>query len=77
VYDGITLDMPDEISLHTVGALELDGELCNFFRGFVWSFCAYNYAATEYGIHGTGEVSTNCDVCGCSICPYHGDNEDA
>jgi len=68
-YQGITQDMPDELSLHTIGTLESDGELMNYYRGFIWSFCSYNFDVCDFSITGVKELAMHCY--GCDICPYY------
>jgi hypothetical protein len=48
VYDGITQDRPDTENIHTIGTLEFQGQFCDYFRGFLYSFYAYNYILTDF-----------------------------
>lgn len=62
VVPGMIMDYPDESRQHMIGAQVKDNEVCQNFRGFLYSFTAFNYALTDFNSY----VSTTCN--GCTSC---------
>lgn len=57
------LDVPDGTARHLLAAGEKYSEVCNNYRGFIWSFQAYNLPLSDL----SEMVSTECY--GCTACP--------
>lgn len=61
-FIGMIRDYPDESRQHMIGAAVKENEVCQNFRGFLYSFTAANYAIADFSNY----VSTTCS--GCASC---------
>jgi hypothetical protein len=65
-FSGIVIDYPDHARQHLIGsAWTVDQEHCEYIRGYMWSFAAYNFELSAQDL--SGFVSNTCN--GCGVCP--------